>query len=69
MKYGELAAKYPAYTNLINRVDVLLSSGSRPGDLLPDAYGWIERHMRPEDRPTARTKPEVFCRLRTKDAV
>lgn len=64
MKYAELAGKYPGYTALISRIDVLLSSGSRPDDLLPDAYGWIERHMRPEDRHTARTKLETFCRLR-----
>lgn len=69
MKYGGLVAKYPAYAALINRIDVLLSSGSRPGDLLPDAYAWIERTMRPEDRPTARAKLEAFCRLRAKDAV
>ena len=64
MKYGELVAKYPAYATLIGRIDVLLSSGSHPDDLLPDAYSWVERHMRPEDRPDARKKLETFCRLR-----
>ncbi len=69
MKFAELILKYPAYAHLINRIDVLLSSGSRPDDLLPDAYHWLEQHMRPEDRPAARAKLETFCRLRAKDAV
>ncbi len=69
MKYGELVAKYPAYAPLINRIDVLISSGSRAGDLLPDAYNWINKHMQAEDRPTARAKLEAFCRLRAKGAV
>lgn len=69
MKYGELVVKYPTYAPLINRIDVLISSGSRVDDLLPDAYNWINKHMQAEDRPTARAKLEAFCRLRAKDAV
>ena len=69
IKHAELILKYPSYAALINRVDVLISSGSHPGDLLPDAYNWINKHMQAEDRPTARAKLEAFCRLRAQDAV
>ena len=69
IKHAALILKYPSYAALINRVDVLICSGSHPGDLLPDTYNWIDKHMQAEDRPTARAKLEAFCRLRAKDAV